>query len=439
LKREVTMTFNMLDFIGEKKLGREHEPDQIAAFIKSLVKGEVPDYQTAAWLMAVRLNGMSESEATSLAKEMAYSGSTFDLSEFPNAADKHSTGGVGDKTTLIAAPLVASAGVPVVKFSGRALDFTGGTLDKLESIPGFKTSLPPAQIKKQAHDIGLVIAGASSDMVPADKILYSLRDVTSTVDSIPLIAASVMSKKIAGGAKNIVLDVKFGDGAFMKKYEDAFGLAKIMCSIGSQLGRNIRAVLSSMDAPLGRNVGNSLEIIEVVETLKGNGQFDLVELSLELASQMVMLATNQSDKTEVIAGLGKFLADGTALKKFEDLIKAQGGDVRIIDDYGLLPHSIYRYTFEAEKSGFISQMHAKDIGSLVRILGGGRFRKDDIIDPAVGVRIFKKPGDLVEKGERLVDVYYNNPTHKEIIEPDLSKSIAITENKPERKSLIRDL
>jgi len=433
------MAFNMLDFIGEKKSGKELDPDRIAAFIKSLVNGEIPDYQTAAWLMAVRLNGMSKSEVTALTKEMAFSGLKFDLSEFPNATDKHSTGGVGDKTTLIVGPLVAAAGIPVIKFSGRTLDFTGGTLDKLESIPGFKTDLSPDQVKKQAREIGIVIAGASHDMVPADKILYSLRDVTSTVDSIPLIAASVMSKKIAGGAKNIVLDVKFGDGAFMKKFDDALELAKTMCSIGDQLGRNMRAVLSSMNAPLGQNVGNSLEIIEAIETLKGNGPSDLVELSLALASNMVMLASKETDSQKTIAEMKALIANGSALEKFKNLIEAQSGDCHVIDDFGLLPHSIYRFTFEAEKSGYISKMHAKEIGSLVRTLGGGRFKKDDIIDPAVGVRIFKKPGDLVEKGDRLVDAYYDNPAHKEIIEASLMNSIFIDETQPATEPLIREI
>jgi pyrimidine-nucleoside phosphorylase len=276
-------------------------------------------------------------------------------------------------------------------------------------------------------------------MVPADKILYSLRDVTSTVDSIPLIAASVMSKKIAGGAKNIVLDVKFGDGAFMKKFDDALELAKTMCSIGRQLGRNMRAVLSSMNSPLGQNVGNSLEIIEAIETLKGNGPSDLVELSLTLASNMVMLASKETDSQKTIAKLKALIANGTALGKFRNLIETQGGDAHVLGDFSLLPHSIYRFTFEAEKSGYISKMYAKEIGSLVRTLGGGRFKKDDIIDPAVGVRIFKKPGELVEKGDRLVDVYYDNPSHKELIESSLMNSILIAETQPAPEPLIREI
>jgi pyrimidine-nucleoside phosphorylase len=364
---------------------------------------------------------------------------TFDLSDFPNAADKHSTGGVGDKTTLVVAPLVAAMGIPVIKFSGRALDFTGGTLDKLESIPGYKTKLSHDRIIKQANKIGIVVAGASHDMVPADKILYSLRDVTSTVDSIPLIAASVMSKKIAGGAKNIVLDVKFGNGAFMENYDDAHELASVMCSIGRHSGRNMSAILSSMDIPLGNYVGNSLEVIEAIETLKGKGPADLTELSLALASRLVMLAKNENDSSKFTKQLADLISDGSALEKLRSLIKAQKGDVSVIDDYSLFPHAKYEYPFGAEKSGYISQMYAKEIGILVRTLGGGRFRKDDVIDQSVGVQILKKPGEPVKKGEKIINIFYSNPSQVEIIKSSLKKCISISDKKLKIEPLIRGI
>ncbi|MCD6216311.1 thymidine phosphorylase [bacterium] len=433
------MTFRMPDFIEKKKLAREHSPDSIEQFIKSLVANEIPDYQTAAWLMAVRLNGMTDLETASLTNAMAQNGEIINLDDFPNSADKHSTGGVGDKTTLIAAPLAAACGVPVIKFSGRALDFTGGTLDKLESIPGFQTSLSSEHIKKQASDIGLVLAGTSKNMVPADKILYSLRDVTSTVDSIPLIAASIISKKIAGGAANIVLDVKFGDGAFMQKYDDAKSLANSMVSIGTKLGKKVRAILSSMDSPLGQNVGNTMEVIEAIEVLKGNGNDDLVELSVELASRMVALSRGDDDFDSIKAEVLNRISDASALKKFKSMITAQGGDERIIDDYGILPHAEFRFSYTAPESGFISKIAMRQIGNLVRQLGGGRLKKDDVIDPAVGLRFFKWKSYPVEKGERIVDAYYNDKQHKELIESTLKSAIETSDSQGEITPLIREI
>jgi len=434
-----SMHFNMIDFIEEKKLGRKNHPQKINEFVEFLVNDKIPDYQVSAWLMAVRLNGMDIDEITALTNAMAQSGAIFDLSEFKNTADKHSTGGVGDTTTLIVAPLVSAAGVTVVKFSGRSLDFTGGTLDKLESIPRFRTDLKPEEIIKQARKIGLVIAGTSSDMVPADKILYSLRDATCTVDSVPLIASSVMSKKIAGGAKNIVLDVKFGDGAFMCNFDDARELARIMVSIANNLGRNARAVLSSMDSPLGKSVGNALEVMEAINALKGNCADDLMELSLILASEMVSLARGHSDISSIKKELEILLKTGKALEKFEAMIKEQGGDVRVIDDYGVLPHASFRFSFNASMMGFIRKIKAREIGNLVRKLGGGRFKKDGVIDPSVGVSFFKKPGDEVSEGDRIVDVHYNKANEKDMIESALMSAIEIGGTKPERVELVREI
>lgn len=433
------MTFRMPDFIEKKKLAGEHTPDSIEQFVKSLVANEIPDYQTAAWLMAVRLNGMTNLETASLTNSMAQNGEIINLDDFPNSADKHSTGGVGDKTTLIAVPIAASCGVPVIKFSGRALDFTGGTLDKLESIPGFQTSLSSEHIKKQAGEIGLVIAGASKDMVPADKILYALRDVTSTVDSIPLIAASIMSKKIAGGAANIVLDVKFGDGAFMQNFDDAKSLANAMVSIGTNLGKKVRAILSSMDSPLGQNVGNAMEVIEAIEILKCKGNDELRDLCVEIASQMIALSRGSDDFHSIRPEALLSISDGSALEKLKLMITAQGGDERVIDDYGIFPHAEYRFSYTAPKSGFISKIAMRQIGNLVRQLGGGRLEKDDVIDPAVGLRFFKHKNSNVEKGERIVDAYYNDKQHIAIIESTLQSAIEISDTQDEITPLIREI
>ena len=429
--------FNMLDFIEEKKLAQEHDSESISSFIKSTVAGDLPDYQISAWLMAVRLNSMTEKETSSLTNSMAENGITFNLNDFPGSADKHSTGGVGDKTTLIVAPLVAACDVPVVKFSGRALDFTGGTLDKLESIPGFRSSLTSDEVLNQVSKIGLVLAGASKKMVPADKILYALRDVTSTVDSIPLIAASVMSKKIAGGAENIVLDVKFGDGAFMTTYDDALSLAKAMVSIGSNLDRKVCAIISSMDEPLGKTVGNALEVIEAIETLKGNGPNDLSKLSLELAARMISLSRNDKDIEKIKAELLRKIDDSGALNKFKSMISAQGGDERIVDDYGLLPHAKFRLSLIAEKSGYIGKIATREIGNIVRSIGGGRYENDDKIDPAVGLKFFGKTSEKIEKGERIVDAYYNDKEQKDMILERLESAIEISINPVEKQPLIR--
>ncbi|MFH1514192.1 MAG: thymidine phosphorylase [bacterium] len=433
------MTFSMLDFIEEKKLGKEHSSESISAFVKSIIAHNIPDYQISAWLMAVRLNGMTEKETACLTISMAENGQIFDLRDFPGSADKHSTGGVGDKTTLIVAPLVASCGVPVVKFSGRALDFTGGTLDKFDSIPGFNSSLSSKDVLNQVRDIGLVLAGASEKMVPADSILYALRDVTSTVDSIPLIAASVMSKKIASGAENIVLDVKFGDGAFMRDYHDALSLAKAMVSIGLSLGRKVCAILSSMNEPLGRNVGNALEVIEAIETLKGDGPDDLTGLSIELAARMISLSKNDNDTERIRAELLEKIRDGSALDKFRSMVKAQGGDERIIDDYGLLPHARFRVSIIADKPGYIGRIATREIGNVVRTIGGGRYKKDDKIDAAVGLKFFRKTSDKVEKGERVVDAFYNDKDQKDMILERLKFAIEISEKPVEKQPLIREI
>jgi pyrimidine-nucleoside phosphorylase len=433
------MLFNMLDFIESKKKSEEHTQDSIAQFVEELCKKKLPDYQVSAWLMAVRLNGMTDSETSSLTESMAKSGEMIDLSLLSNTADKHSTGGVGDKTTLIALPLAASAGVNIVKFSGRSLDFTGGTLDKIESIPGFKTSLTYKQIMDQAKRIGLVLAGASMYMVPADRILYALRDVTSTVDSIPLIAASVMSKKIAGGAKSIVLDIKYGDGAFMKRFEDAESLAKLMIVIGRSLDRKVCGIISSMEMPLGECVGNSLEIIESIEVLKGNGSADLSELSMEIASRMVSLSRDVSDIDGIKNELRERIKDGSAIEKFRQLVESQGGESIVVDDYRYLPFPKYRLSYNANQDGFITRIATRKIGNLVRQLGGGRLKKGDDIDPSVGVRFLRKTSDVVAKGDRIVDAYYNDEKQREMIIQILDDAIEIGSEKVELPPIIRKI
>ena len=433
------MSFNMLDFIESKKNSEEHTQDSIAQFVEELCKKQIPDYQVSAWLMAVRLNGMTDSETSLLTDSLAHSGETIDLSTLSNTADKHSTGGVGDKTTIIALPLAASAGVNIVKFSGRALDFTGGTLDKIESIPGFKTSLTYKQIMDQAKRIGLVLAGASMYMVPADRILYALRDVTSTVDSIPLIAASVMSKKIAGGAKSIVLDIKYGDGAFMRRFEDAESLARLMIVIGKNLGRKMCGIISSMEMPLGECVGNSLEVIESIEVLKGNGPADLRELSMEIASRMVSLSRDDSDIDGIKNELREKIRDGSAIEKFRQLVESQGGETLVVDDYRYLPFPKYRFSYNADRDGFITRIASRKIGNLVRLLGGGRLKKGDDIDPAVGVRFLRKTSDAIAKGDRIVDAYYNDKEQREMIIQMLGDAIEISSKKGESLPIIRKI
>ena len=400
--------FRMVDVIEKKRNGEELSKEEITFFVDGYTNGSIPDYQASAFLMAIYFQGMTAEEQAHLTMAMVESGDQIDLSAIEGLkVDKHSTGGVGDTTTLILVPLVAACGVPVAKMSGRGLGHTGGTLDKLESIEGFHIELTEEQFVKQVNELKLAVIGQSGNLTPADKNLYSLRDVTATVDSIPLIASSIMSKKIAAGADAIVLDVKTGDGAFMKTVEDAKALAESMVAIGQQVGRNTMAVISDMSQPLGYAIGNSLEVIEAIETLKGKGPEDLTELCLVLGSKMIVAGGKAESIDEARTMLKAVIEDGSALELFGKLIEAQGGNASIIHDTSLLPTAKYQIEVPALLLGIVTKMEADDIGVAAMLLGAGRATKEDEIDLAVGIVLTKKIGDPVQKGEPLAIIHSN--------------------------------
>ena len=392
-------TLDPVDVILEKRRGEAHTRERLAAFVGGYVRGEVPDYQVAAWLMAVCWRGMSERETTDLTEIMAASGHQLDLSAFEHAVDKHSTGGVGDKTTLVLAPLVAALGATVAKMSGRGLGHTGGTIDKLESIPGFVATLDEERFMRQAREVGVALTGQSGALTPADGLLYALRDATGTVASVPLIASSVMSKKLAGGARNIVLDVKIGHGAFMKTEAEARALASAMVAIGRHAGRNVRAVLSNMDEPLGSAVGHALEVREALETLHGEGPPDLRELVLVLATEVLEATGLVAGRAEVEAALD----DGRALARFEAWVAAQGGDVAALDALEVAPDT---HAWRASEGGVLLGLDAERVGLAVQRLGGGRRHKGDELDLGVGAIVHAKVGDAVAAGEPLLTLHH---------------------------------
>lgn len=398
----------MYDIILKKRNGEELTDGEIAFFIDGYTRGKIPDYQASALMMAIFYKGMTDRETVCLTDRMAHSGDTVDLSRFGEmSVDKHSTGGVGDKTSLIVAPIVASLGGKVTKMSGRGLGHTGGTVDKLESISGYNTSLSPDAFLSQVERVGMAIIGQTGNLTPADKKLYALRDVTATVDSIPLITSSIMSKKIAAGSHNIVLDVKVGSGAFMKTPRDAEILAEKMVQIGKACGRNIAAVITDMDSPLGNNVGNALEVAETVSVLKNEKKGDLRDVSVALATEMVSLvfglAHDEAEKKVVAA-----IEDGSAFEKMKEWIAAQGGDVSQIEDTSLLPWAKFGFDVLSDADGYITEMNAEEIGKASVMLGAGRASKEDKIDYAAGIVIHKKVGDEVKKGDLIATLYYNN-------------------------------
>lgn len=395
----------MYDLIEKKKAGGALTRPEIEFLVRAYTAGEIPDYQMAAFAMAVWFRSMTPEETAVLTDAMARSGDTVDLSRFGElSVDKHSTGGVGDKTTLIVAPLAASLGCRVAKMSGRGLGHTGGTVDKLEAIPGFRTTLTREEFLSQVERVGAAVIGQSGNLAPADKKLYALRDVTATVDSVPLIASSVMSKKLAAGARSIVLDVKVGSGAFMKTEADAGMLAREMVRIGTACGRRMSAVLTNMDIPLGAAIGNALEVAEAMEVLRGGGPADLAEVSLTLAAEMVSLSLGIPAE-EARARAARALADGTAWQKACEWIAAQGGDVAALEDVSRLPQAAVVRTVIAEREGYIAHMNAEEIGCAAMVLGAGRASKEDRIDPAAGVRLLKKTGDFVRKGDALAQLH----------------------------------
>ncbi|OCG38989.1 pyrimidine-nucleoside phosphorylase [Gilliamella sp. Fer1-1] len=397
-----------VDIIEKKRDGHALTTDEIQFFITNYTNGTIPDYQVSALLMAIYYQGMTSKECADLTSAMMYSGDTVDLSSIKGIkVDKHSTGGVGDTTTLVLAPLVAALDVPVAKMSGRGLGHTGGTTDKFESIAGFKIELSKQDFINQVNTKGLAVIGQSGNLTPADKKLYSLRDVTGTVNSIPLIASSIMSKKLAAGADAIVLDVKTGDGALMKNMADSEKLAHEMVNIGNQIGRRTMAIISDMSQPLGFAIGNALEIKEAIDTLKGKGPADLTELVLTLGSQMVVLANKAKTLEEARAKLQEVIKNGKAIEKFKTLIEAQGGDSSVVDHPEKLASAPYQIALPAQKSGYITKIIADQIGIVAMQLGAGRATKDDIIDPAVGIVLHKKVGDKVDEGEALLTIHAN--------------------------------
>lgn len=398
-----------VDIIIKKRDKQELTSQEIEFFIKGFTNGEIPDYQASSFAMAVLLNGMTPRETADLTLAMAHSGQVLDLSKVVDiAVDKHSSGGVGDKTSISVMPMVAACGLPVGKMSGRGLGFSGGTLDKLESIPGYRVDLTTDEFKQQLKEKGIVLTGQSLDLAPADGKLYALRDVTGTVPSMPLIASSIMCKKIASGAQAIVLDVKTGLGAFMQTLDEARKLGNLMVDIGRLAGRKTVALLSDMNQPLGSAVGNSLEVIEAIELLRGHAPKDYYEHCLHVAAHVLVAGQRAKDLDEGRAMAEKCIRNGSALEKFRVLVQAQGGDVSYVDDMSKFAHAKYVEVVNATRSGYISQVHARLVGEASVVLGAGRAKKSDSVDHAVGFLIHKKVGDKVEKGEALFEIHANN-------------------------------
>ena len=424
------------DIITKKKKGLPLTDEEIDFLAQGYLNGEIPDYQVSALLMAIVLNGMDIRETVSLTRAIEESGDRIDLSHLGDTTvDKHSTGGVGDKTTLILAPIVASVGARVAKMSGRGLGHTGGTVDKLESFPGFRTSLNSEEFDSRVMQIGLAVTGQSGNLAPLDKKLYALRDVTATVDSLPLIASSVMGKKLASGARSIVLDVKYGSGAFMKTPEEATELARIMVDIGKGRGRRVSALITSMEAPLGRFVGNILEVKEAIDALRGRGATDLMEVCLSLATEMVSLSLSMSREEARTRCLG-VLEDGSALNKLRQWIAAQGGDSSYVDDPDLFPRASFTVPVTAERAGYITAMDTEAIGAISVALGGGRVKKEDAINYTAGIEILKKTSDRVESGDVIAILHTNKPDAAEDCSARYKQAVSIGEESPAPVRLI---
>lgn len=431
---------NIVDLIIKKRDGGKLTKEEIEFFIKGVTDSSIPDYQVSAMLMAIYFQNLDNEETSELTMAMAHSGGTFDLSSVEGIkVDKHSTGGVADTTTLILAPLVASCGVPVIKMSGRGLGFSGGTLDKLESIPGFKIDVTEKQALEYAKTSGIVLMSQTDNLTPADKKLYALRDVTGTVDNLALISGSIMSKKIAAGADAIVLDVKCGSGAFMKDYPSAVKLAKTMAEIGKSVGRNVTAVISSMDQPLGMNIGNSLEVIEAIEVLKGNVKGDLLDVALTLGAYMLIGAKKVNSVEEGIAMLTENINNGKGLAKFRELLIQQHGNPDIIEDYSLLPLSKAKLEIKADSDGYIYSMNTAEIGRSSLETGAGRASKTDSIDFGSGIIMKVRIGDTVSKGDVIAEIY--SATEEKCISAGkyLKDAIEIKAEKPEQPKLILDI
>lgn len=430
----------IIDIIRKKRDGGELSREELAPIIEGYTRGDVPDYQAAAFFMAVYFQSLTDMELADLTEIYVKSGATVDLSDIPAPkVDKHSTGGVGDKTSLVIAPIVAAAGCVVPMISGRGLAHTGGTLDKLESIPGFNSHLTIDQFKEVLKKTGSAMIGQTEELVPADRKIYALRDASGTVESIPLIAASIMSKKLVEGVDALLLDVKIGSGAFMKKQTDARKLAHAMVSIGRRMGKRIQALLTDMDQPLGNAVGNALEVMEALETLKGKGPADLTEISVELSARMMALA----DPSRSIEGAREqaqtLLADGTALNKFREIIEAQGGDPAVIDAYDRLPTASADHAISTPRAGYVARIDAEGIGIAAMLLGAGRERLDSPIDPAVGIVVERKVGEQVQAGDLLCTLYYNGNERLDEAVEMVEDAFHISANPPEPRPLIYEI
>lgn len=430
----------MYDLIMEKRNGKSLTAEEVRYMIENYTKGEIPDYQMAAMMMAIYFQGMSAEETVELTRAMAHSGDMMDLSAIRGIkVDKHSTGGVGDKTSIALTPMVAACGVKIAKMSGRGLGHTGGTIDKLESFKGFTTGITGEQFVRQVNDIGIAIMGQTLDIAPADKKLYALRDVTATVDNMSLIASSIMSKKLASGADAIVLDVKTGSGAFMKKQEDSFALAREMVTLGNMAGRKTVAVVSDMDQPLGYAVGNALEVKEAIDTLRGQGPEDFVELCMTLGAQMVMLGQMASTEEEARAKLQQVIRDGSALDKLAEFVTAQGGSADAVYDPSLLPKASIQQEIPARKEGYVQRIDCDEIGMCSLLLGGGRETKESEIDLSVGLILHKKVGDYVREGETLATIYANDREKLDAACERFLKAYHIGPEKVRRESLIKGI
>jgi len=429
-----------VDLIQRKRDGEELAPEEIEFLVDGYTRGDIPDYQMSAFLMAVYFSSMTDREVSRLTECMLRSGDTVDLSQVPGIkVDKHSTGGVGDKTSMIVAPLAAAAGVAVPMMSGRALGHTGGTLDKLESIPGFRTDLTAEEFTKQLAELGLCFIGQTDRLAPADRKLYALRDVTGTVESIPLISSSIMSKKVAEGLDALVLDVKVGSGAFMKKQVDARRLAQTMVGIGRRMDKKVQALITDMNQPLGFAVGNALEIMEVSQTLQNAGPADLTKLSLELAARMIFLGKKAGSLDEARRTAEKHLVDGSAYKKFKQVVQAQGGNPQALDRFELLPNATGMREVSSPRGGYVTSINAEDIGIASNMIGAGREKKDDPIDPAVGIILEVKTGEKVEAGSILCRLYYTKEDRVEEAAEMVEDAFRISAQKPDERELILEV
>ncbi len=428
----------MYDLIEKKKTGKELSTEEIRFMVLHYTKGEIPDYQMSAMTMAVCFQGLSERETLDLTLAMRDSGDCLDLSGIQGVkADKHSTGGVGDKTSLVLAPIIAALGIPMAKMSGRGLGHTGGTIDKLECFPGFTTALSEETFIENVNRIQIAIAGQTANLAPADKKLYALRDVTATVDQLSLIASSIMSKKLASGSDVIVLDVKTGSGAFMKKEEDAKKLAQTMVSIGTMAGKKIAAVITDMDQPLGNAVGNSLEVVEAMESLSGRGPKDLMEVVYALGSKILMLADAAASETEAVEKMKACVANGSAKQKMAEFVEAQGGDASYVWDTELFPKASREIEVPALQEGYVNQIQAESVGAACMMLGGGRETKDSDIDLSVGIYLNKKVGSYVKKGEPIAMVYANDSQKGEDAAAQIQSAYGISAEKPAPSKMIK--